>query len=283
MRLTVIISVLLHFGVAGLFYITWPQFADEFEPVVAVPFEIIREAELADELSVPEMRESPEPPPETPVEEVLPEADPEPLPEETNLPEDNPPPAEPEPEPQPEAPDPAPVEEAPEQQPEEPVEETPPDPTPPEPEEPSLDLAALESELVNIVPEETGAPQEVPQEAVQSLRDQQRIGLGARLTANEEALVRARVNQCWNRLSGAPEPEKLVVVIEFELNRDGSLLGVPRVMNRAQIRSSGNNFWIAAEQRAVQAVTNCAPYDFLSQDRYDAWREFRFNFRPPAE
>jgi hypothetical protein len=88
--------------------------------------------------------------------------------------------------------------------------------------------------------------------------------------------------RCWNSgtIIGAPEPEKLVVVIEFELNRDGSLASQPRVANALQISMSPNRFWKIAEREALSAVIKCAPYDFLPVERYESWKEFRFNFNP---
>ena len=94
--------------------------------------------------------------------------------------------------------------------------------------------------------------------------------------------MRAAVERCWNAAAiiGAPEPENLVVTLEFELNRDGSLTSAPRVVNALQINLSGNRFWKVAEREAISAVVKCAPYDFLPQDRYDTWKEFKLNFDP---
>ena len=68
--------------------------------------------------------------------------------------------------------------------------------------------------------------------------------------------------------------------IDFELDRNGELVADPRVANAMQITMSGNRFWKVAEQMALRAVVSCAPYDFLPQDRYETWREFRVNFDP---
>ena len=94
--------------------------------------------------------------------------------------------------------------------------------------------------------------------------------------------MRAAIARCWNAstIIGAPEPEKLLVVIDFELNRDGTLASQPRVVNELQINLSGNQFWRVARREAASAVVKCAPYDFLPQERYETWKEFRFNFDP---
>src|SRR3990167_11375742 len=74
----------------------------------------------------------------------------------------------------------------------------------------------------------------------------------------------------WNAsaIIGAPQPEKLVVEIDIDLNRDGSLAGAPRVVNALEINLSGNRFWKVAEQNAIRAVQACAPYDFFDPSRY---------------
>jgi hypothetical protein len=110
------------------------------------------------------------------------------------------------------------------------------------------------------------------------------VGAGDRLTASDEAKMRAAIERCWNvgTIIGAPDPEKLVVVIEMQLNRDGSFATRPRVANALQINLSGNQFWKVAEREAISAVLECAPYDFLPLDRYETWKEFTLNFIPPV-
>ncbi|MEO1136040.1 MAG: hypothetical protein AAFW68_05425 [Pseudomonadota bacterium] len=94
--------------------------------------------------------------------------------------------------------------------------------------------------------------------------------------------MQSAVQPCWSAGSiiGAPEPEKLLVTLVFELNRDGSLSTPPRVENALQINLSGNQFWKVAEREAISAVNKCAPYDFLPPEQYESWKEMRLNFDP---
>lgn len=275
MRFGVVVSVLLHLTIVGAAFVSLPSnWRPDVEPEPFIPLDLIEEAELDLTTSVPaaapEPVEEPEPEPEP--------AEPEPEPE----PEPPAPVEEPEPEPAPEPepePEPAPVEPEPEPDPEpEPVK---PEPKP-EPKEETLDLAAL-SQLIDKEREKETHTSETPAEAsVEAEESRAAIGPGDRLTASDQAKMRAAVQRCWNTgaVIGAPEPEKLIVVLEIDLNRDGSLRGAPRVANALQINLSGNRFWKVAEQTAVRAVVSCAPYDFLPQDRYDTWKEFRLNFDP---
>lgn len=283
MRFGVFASVLLHLAIVGAAFLSLPMgWRPDVTPEPYIPLELIREAELDLMTSVPAA--APEP-----VEEEEPEPDlPEPaVEEEPPAPAEEPAPAQPEPEPEPEPaapePEPAPAEPEPEPEPE-PV---PPKETPtvkPKPPSDELDLDAL-SQLIDKERENerVEAPRETPSQTTETA-DSARpaIGAGDRLTASDEAKLKAAMAECWNAgaIIGAPEPEKLLVVIDFELNRNGTLASPPRVVNELQINLSGNQFWRVAQREAVNAVMKCAPYDFLPVERYDSWKEFRFNFDP---
>lgn len=277
MRFGFFASILFH-GAIALFFIVFATIPSAWQPEVeaeaVIPVDLIDEAELDLRTSVPaaapEPVEEPEPEPEP--------ADPEPEPEpEPPAPEPEPEPA-PEPEPEPE-PAPTPVEPEPEPEPE-PVK---PEPKP-EPKKEELDLAAL-SQLINKEREREAQTSQNPSTpTVEAEQARAAVGAGDRLTASDKAKMQAAIARCWNTgaIIGAPEPEKLVVILEIDLNRDGSLRGSPRVANALQINLSGNRFWKVAEQTAVRAVVTCAPYDFLPPDRYEDWKEFTLNFIPPV-
>lgn len=279
MRFGVLVSILFHACIVGLAFLSLPEgWRPDVSPEPYVPIEILSEAEIAELTSVPAARPLPEPveepEPDPPAEEVI-EEEPAPASEPEPKPEPEPEPVEPEPEPETVEPEPDPEPEPPKPEPKPPVKKK-------EPETDELDFDAL-SKLVDKerenTPSDAGAPSEVAEAADQARR---RVGAGDRLTASETAKMRAAVSRCWNAsaIIGAPEPEKLRVIVEFELNRDGTLAGQPRVTNATQINRSGNRFWKVAEQNAVRAVVSCQPYDFLSPDRYDTWKEFELNFDP---
>lgn len=268
MRFGVVASVLLHLCAVGLAFVSIPEsWRPKVMPEPYVPIEIISKAELAEMTSVPATRK--EPPPE-----IEPEPKP-PAPEEKV--------EEPLPKPQEKAPEPK-LEpaQAPEVKKEEKKPEPPkpkPKPKPKEPED--LDLDRL-SALVDKEKQKVQQPEEPAPNAVEGERDQKQIGAGDRLAASDIAKMKAAIQRCWNAsaLIGAPEPEKLRVEVQFELNLDGSLKSQPRVVNSLQISLSGNQFWKVAEQLAVRAVIQCQPYDFLTPDRYEIWREMQLNFDP---
>ncbi len=269
MRFGVFSSFLFHLVIVGLVLMSPPSWRSAIVPEPYIPIELIREAELDLVTSVPAARPEPEP--------VIEEEPDLPEPEIEEEPEPEPEPVEPLPAPEPVAPEPEPEPIQPEPTPEPPAPK-------PEPKKPELDLDAL-SKLIDLEKdtERVEAPREVPSETTETA-DQVRaaIGPGDRLTATDEVKMRAAVQRCWNAgtIIGAPEPEKLVVKIDFELTRDGVLASAPRVANALQINLSGNRFWKVAEREAISAVVKCAPYDFLSPDRYETWKEFSLTFDP---
>jgi outer membrane biosynthesis protein TonB len=117
-------------------------------------------------------------------------------------------------------------------------------------------------------------------------RTQQGAGLGtaevAALEDRARALARAHLRRCWRMPIDLPEPDRLVVTVEFDINRNGTLNGQPRVL-------SPRNYTFdpamrTAVESAVRAVRVCDPYPFPDDpvvgEHYDIWRRTEFTFRP---
>lgn len=126
------------------------------------------------------------------------------------------------------------------------------------------------------------------QEGERSDRTQRGTGLGtAEVVAIEDrarALVRAHMRRCWRMPIDLPDPERLVVVVEFDINRNGTLNGQPRV-------TSPRNYTFDAPMRtaveaAVRAVRTCDPFplpdDPVVGEHYDIWRTQVYTFRAPT-
>ncbi len=117
-------------------------------------------------------------------------------------------------------------------------------------------------------------------------RTQEGAGLGtaevAALEDRARALARAHLRRCWRMPVDLPEPDRLVVTVEFELNRNGTLNGQPRVTNPRN--TTFDPAMRAAVEAAVRAVRTCDPYPFPDDpvvgEHYDVWRQTEFTFRP---
>jgi hypothetical protein len=127
-----------------------------------------------------------------------------------------------------------------------------------------------------------------PQEGERADRNQQGAGLGtAEVAAMEDrvrALTRRHLMRCWRMPVDLPDPDRLVVTLEFEVDRHGNLRGQPRV-------TSPRNYTFDAPMRsaveaAVRAVRTCDPYPYPEDpvvgEYYEAWDDLEFTFRPPT-
>jgi len=126
------------------------------------------------------------------------------------------------------------------------------------------------------------------QEGERAERSQQGAGLGtAEVVAIEDrarALIRAHMRRCWRMPIDLPDPDRLVVVVEFDINRNGTLNGQPRVTSP---RSGSYTFdapMRTAVDAAVRAVRACDPYplpdDPVVGEHYEIWRTQVYTFRP---
>jgi len=77
----------------------------------------------------------------------------------------------------------------------------------------------------------------------------------------------------WSAPQGV-DAEKLVTVLAWELNLDGSLAGAPRVVSQSGITDSNRPQAKLHAERAIRAVQLAAPCD-LPDQFYDKWKRVR--------
>jgi hypothetical protein len=106
-------------------------------------------------------------------------------------------------------------------------------------------------------------------------------GEGNKMTVSEVNALQSAMYRCWRMPVDAVNPENLIVKLEVEMLPGGFVQNV-QVVNRSEQRKldPGNTFWDVAEQRAVRAVSQCAPYSFLPVKKYNQWKKITLNFRP---
>lgn len=124
-------------------------------------------------------------------------------------------------------------------------------------------------------------------EGERAQRTQQGAGLGtaevAAVQDRARALLARQMARCWRMPVDLPDPERLIVTVEFELDRNGNLRGQPRV-------TSPRNYTFDAPMRtaaeaALRAIRSC-DFTFLPEDpvvgpHYEVWREQEYIFDPP--
>ena len=272
MRRALAISLALHGAVVVSGFIYIPMAVRPFASGHVVPVDLVTLSDITNvRARTPEPVVETPPVEETPVDEAVVEA----------------PPAEPEPAPaeaEPEAVAPDPTEAEPEPEAAEPeVREDPVTPTQQTPEPPrqqpatqaqpdALDLDSL-SDLVN-------QSRDTPASRTASLQGetQRAVGAGTADTATLADLIRSQANRCWRNSRDAPNPERLIVNVQVRLNRDGSLAAPPVAENAGRIRASGDPYWQVAQERALAAIIDCAPYR-LPSEQYAQWRLIDVTFR----
>tara|TARA_B100000676_G_scaffold233656_1_gene232985 strand:+ start:57347 stop:58189 length:843 start_codon:yes stop_codon:yes gene_type:complete len=274
MRRAVIISAILHVLVIGVAYFGLPILFDppkvETSPPMAV--DIVVPEELPEKAvpvanSEPEPVEPPPPAPAAPVPPPPPLATPEPLPE----PAPPPPKAKPKPKPKPK---PKVVKKPKPKR----VARVAPKPKrkPRPPDEFRKLLKDLTKRKKKPVPKvvkkapEIAKPRPTPVQSAYARRQAE----------NElSQKVRQQIVPCWNIPGGAKDAQKMKISVRIRLNRDGSLLGRPRVVDTARFRSD-QSFRVVAES-AVRALLNprCSPLQ-LPYGQYDIWKDITFNFDP---
>lgn len=102
-----------------------------------------------------------------------------------------------------------------------------------------------------------------------------RSGSAPKLSQSELDAMRQRLMQLWNPPAGVQNPEQLVVKIRIQLGRDGKLNGPPLVLT-----SGHGTLFETARDNAIRALFRGQPFEMLSKDTYDLWKEIEITFDP---
>lgn len=94
------------------------------------------------------------------------------------------------------------------------------------------------------------------------------IGASARASI-VQAIIR-QIKPHWSAPQGV-DADKLVSILSFRLNEDGSLSGAPRVIDQSGITPANRPQAALHAERAIRAVQLAAPFD-LPPEYYNAWK-----------
>jgi outer membrane biosynthesis protein TonB len=119
-----------------------------------------------------------------------------------------------------------------------------------------------------------------PQDREQSDKTRERVGAGtARMSTQRDAIagmLRSQVERCWSPPIGAPNAEQLIVSLDVSLGPDGTVQGIPQIVDTTRM---GDTYYRAAAEAAQRAVVQCSPYQ-LPAEYYDVWKDIQFNMDP---
>jgi len=99
---------------------------------------------------------------------------------------------------------------------------------------------------------------------------------GAAEAASLAQAISRELKPHWAAPQG-PDVEKLVTVVRFRLNRDGSLAGAPTVVSQSGVTPTNEAQKGRHAEQAVRAVRLAAPFD-LPEEFYDRWKTITTNF-----
>ena len=86
------------------------------------------------------------------------------------------------------------------------------------------------------------------------------------------AMIR-QIKPYWNAPEGV-DADKLVTILDFDLNPDGSLQGRPRLVRQLGITDSNRPQAGVHAERAIRAIQLAAPFK-LPAEYYDVWKSLR--------
>lgn len=99
-------------------------------------------------------------------------------------------------------------------------------------------------------------------------------GAAQKLSMSWVGALQARIKECWNMPAGVVDTGKIEIRVAFELRRDGSVMGTPRLMAGPPLANGR-----AIEESAIRAIQTCQPYTFLPQSEYaGGWDKLDITF-----
>lgn len=96
---------------------------------------------------------------------------------------------------------------------------------------------------------------------------------GAAEQASLAQAINRQLKPHWSAPQGV-DAERLITVLRWELNADGTLKGRPEVVSQSGITDSNRPQAALHAERAIRAVQLAAPFD-LPEEFYDKWRRIR--------
>ena len=263
------VSALLHGSVIVLTLIAWPRLLPDALPDQVVPVELLppsEETNIMAQSKAEKPIEEPKPEPPPPAPQVAePPPPPPPAPDEMAMPDPVMPPIPKEPEAKPQPATPRFAHLQPQRKPK------------PEKKSEPFDINKIDA-LVNRIPDKpkTEAPP-APNSTAQSTRTTTGVGAQTAMTMSEIDALRSKMMQCWNVTAiGAPDPSALVLTLKIQLNQDGTVAGVPQLV---ETQNLGDPYFRAAADSAKRAVQMCQPYT-LPVEKYDTWSNVAVVFDP---
>jgi hypothetical protein len=99
---------------------------------------------------------------------------------------------------------------------------------------------------------------------------------GEKLSQTELDALRGMVEKNWTVMPGQVTSNDIKIVVRFELDQNGEVVGDPEVTSTG---GDGTSL-MALEGGARRAVMRSAPFDQLPKDKYETWKVVELSFYP---
>lgn len=160
----------------------------------------------------------------------------------------------------------------------------------PEEKKPEKKKAPTEEDLMAVLKsvKETAATQPKPEQSEKEKQEtassestsiSQQYNPDLPLSLSEKDAIRSQIQKCWTVPAGAKNAHELIVVLQVEVERDGSVTKV-QLAETSKRRASGDNFYRAAADSALRAVKKCSPLKNLPPEKYHNWHAMELTFDP---
>ena len=141
--------------------------------------------------------------------------------------------------------------------------------------------ALLDKSRKEEMPQASPEKERKPREIEEDQEPQKRVSRMASrsISVSEIDFIKRQYYGCWSIPAGAKDAHEMVVTIRIFLNPDGSLQGVPQVIEAARMNRAGEEFFRTLAESALRAVHKCNPLRLPSDD-YEKWQEIELTFNP---
>ena len=99
------------------------------------------------------------------------------------------------------------------------------------------------------------------------------------MSMSEKDAIMSQIQKCWTVPAGAKNAQNLVILLNAEYNKDGSLIRV-EMSRDTQAKVNNDSFFRAAAESAMRAVKQCYQLQGLPPEKYETWHFIELQFDP---
>ena len=118
-----------------------------------------------------------------------------------------------------------------------------------------------------------------PKDTSTSKSNSQNYNPSLPMSMSEKDAIMSQIQKCWTVPAGAKNAQNLVILLNAEYNKDGSLIRV-EMSRDTQAKVNNDSFFRAAAESAMRAVKQCYQLQGLPPEKYETWHFIELQFDP---